>query len=377
MAAPELIVPDLEINRRLTVLSTDEYYASGHRTCQGCESALVMRYMAKVAGPRTLVTGTTGCMYVANTSYNSTPWVLPWAHTQLGSAGSSAIGTAAALKVLMRKNKIADEKINVIAFCSDGGGGDMGLSALSAALQDTRYNLLILLYDNESYANTDIQASGMTPWGAVTAFTPSGKKQRITHHRWKKNTPALLMAGHPTGRYFANASSGFGMDLMNKVRTALDVGGPTFVQTHDPCPKGWDFDPRMSHDLAMLAVECGITPLWDCLEGELNYQGLTKQQVEGKIRRKPVADYLRRQGRFAHFTDEDIDYFQARIDEMWDEWILPGVLRIKQTPFGRLDVPATAPDPATGEATLNGHAAGGNGAASPVSPLTAGGGNRG
>lgn len=343
MAAPELIVPDLEINRRLTILPMQEYYTSGHRTCQGCESALVMRYMAKVAGPRTLVTGTTGCMYVANTSYNSTPWALPWAHTQLGSAGSSAIGTAAALKVLMRKGKIPDEKINVIAFCSDGGGGDMGLATLSAALQDTRYNLLILLYDNESYANTDIQASGMTPWGAVTAFTPSGKKQRITQHRWKKNVPALLMAGHPTGRYFANTSSGFGMDLMEKVRTALDVGGPTFVQTHDPCPKGWDFDPRMSHELAVLAVECGITVLWDCLEGELRYQGLTRQQVEGKARRRPVADYLKRQGRFAHFTSEDIGFFQSRIDEMWEDWILPGVLRVSQTPFGRLPTGSSSP----------------------------------
>jgi pyruvate ferredoxin oxidoreductase beta subunit len=350
MTAPELTIPDLEINRRLTVMPLEELYASGHRTCQGCESALVMRYMAKVAGPRTLVTGTTGCMYVANTAYNSTPWVLPWAHTQLGSAGSSAIGTAAALKVLMRKGKIADERINVIAFCSDGGGGDMGLAALSAAMQDTRYNLLILLYDNESYANTDIQASGMTPWGAVTAFTPSGKEKRITHHRWKKNVPALLMAGHPTGRYFANTSSGFGMDLMEKVRTALDVGGPTFVQTHDPCPKGWDYDPRMSHELAVMAVECGINPLWDCLEDELRYQGLTRQQVEGKVRRRPVADYLRRQGRFDHFADEDLDFFQSRIDEMWEDWILPGVLRIKQTPLGRLPTsssrpPASAPGP--------------------------------
>jgi hypothetical protein len=116
------------------------------------------------------------------------------------------------------------------------------------------------------------------------------------------------------------------MDLMEKVRTALDVGGPTFVQTHDPCPKGWDYDPRMSHELAVMAVECGITVLWDCLEGELRYQGLTKMQVEGKVRRRPVADYLRRQGRFDHFVDEDLDFFQSRIDEMWEEWILPGVL---------------------------------------------------
>jgi pyruvate ferredoxin oxidoreductase beta subunit len=278
-------------------------------------------------------------MYVANTAYNSTPWVLPWAHTQLGAAGSSAVGTAAALKALMRKGRIREEAINVIAICSDGGGGDMGLSAISAAMQDTRYNFLILLYDNESYANTDIQASGMTPWGAVTAFTPSGRVKRITHHRWKKNVPALLMAGHPQGRYFASTSSGFAIDLMEKVRTALEVGGPTFVQTHDPCPKGWDYDPRQSHEIAVLAVECGITVLWDFLEGELRYQGLTRQVVEGRLRRKPVVDYLRRQGRFAHFTDEDVEFFQSKIDEMWEEWILPGVLPIRKSPFGSLAKP--------------------------------------
>ncbi len=326
MATVAEALADLSVGRRLKVLPLEELYTSGHRTCQGCESALVMRYMAKVAGPRTVVTGTTGCMYVANTSYNSTPWVVPWAHTQLGAAGSSALGTAAGLEALMRKGKIPREKINVIAFCSDGGGGDMGLSGISAAMQDTRYNLLILLYDNESYANTDIQASGMTPWGAVTSFTPSGTKKKISQHRWKKNVPALLMAGHPQGRYFASASSGFGMDLMEKVRIALDVGGPTFVQTHDPCPKGWDFDPRRSHELAILAVECGITVLWDFLEGELRYQGVTRQLVEGALKRRPVAEYLQIQGRFAHFGDEEIDYFQSQIDEMWEQWLLPGVL---------------------------------------------------
>ena len=72
-----------------------EYYTSGHRTCQGCESALVMRLMAKAAGPRTIMLGSTGCMYVANTTYYSTPWVVPWMHTQLGSSGSAATGTAA------------------------------------------------------------------------------------------------------------------------------------------------------------------------------------------------------------------------------------------------------------------------------------------
>ena len=81
-------------------------------------------------------------------------------HTPLGSSGSAATGTAAALRALMRKGKIKEEPINVIAFCGDGGGADMGVSSISAALMHTRYNLLIICYDNESYANTDIQISG-------------------------------------------------------------------------------------------------------------------------------------------------------------------------------------------------------------------------
>src|SRR5437764_10535127 len=123
----------------------EEMYTSGHRTCQGCESAMVMRHFSKAAGPRTIATGSTGCMYVANTSYMTTPWIIPWMHTQLGAGGSSAIGTAAAVRALRRKGKIADEHINVIAFCGGLGGGDMGLSGIAGALQ-TDLDLLILRY---------------------------------------------------------------------------------------------------------------------------------------------------------------------------------------------------------------------------------------
>src|ERR671915_1809705 len=123
----------------------EELFVSGHRTCQGCESALVMRHMVKASGPRTIVLGSTGCMYVANTTYYTTPWVVPWMHTQLGSSGSAALGTAAALKALMRKGKMKSEPINVIAFCGDGGGAGLGLSAISGTLTHKENNSLILL----------------------------------------------------------------------------------------------------------------------------------------------------------------------------------------------------------------------------------------
>src|SRR5207237_5100908 len=133
MAAPEAIA--YEKIKGVHNIPLEEFYTSGHRTCQGCESATVMRSFAKAAGPRTVVTGSTGCMYVANTSYMTSPWVIPWMHTQLGAGGSSAIGMAAGLRALMRKGKIPQEKINVISFCCDLGGADMGIGGMCRAMQ--------------------------------------------------------------------------------------------------------------------------------------------------------------------------------------------------------------------------------------------------
>jgi len=304
----------------------EEFYTSGHRTCQGCESATVMRGFVKVAGPRTVATGSTGCMYVANTSYMTTPWIIPWMHTQLGAGGSSAIGTAAGLRALMRKGKIAEEKINVISFCGDIGGGDMGLGGISGALQ-TDLDLLIILYDNESAANTDIQATGMTTYGAQTTFTPPGSKYRIMQRRWKKNVAGMLAVGHPTVRYIGTACASYPpTDYLNKVRKALAVGGPTFIHTFDPCPKGWDYHPRYSSDIGELGIRSGIFPLYEIIDGRISYTYDARSTAKGRI---PVREYLMRQGRFAHLIDEDVDYIQSMIDQMWEEWEIPGVAPIK------------------------------------------------
>ena len=153
------------------------------------------------------------------------------------------------------------EPINVIAFCGDGGGADMGLSAISATLTHPDYNCLILMYDNESYANTDIQLSGSTPYGANTTFSPPGKLKRIMHHRWKKNMAGMIAAGHPECKYVSTVCMSYGLQVMNSVRKALSIGGPTFIHSLDPCPKGWDYDPIQSHELGELAVTTGIGPL--------------------------------------------------------------------------------------------------------------------
>jgi pyruvate ferredoxin oxidoreductase beta subunit len=92
----------------------------------------------------------------------------------------------------------------------------------------------------------------------------------------------------------------------------------------------------LSHELGELAIETGIFPLYEIEDGGLRYYGKTKAIVEGR-KRKPVREYLLKQGRFAHFTEEDLAYFQAKVDEMWEKWDIPGVV-----PFKRLDATKAA-----------------------------------
>ena len=173
---------------------------------------------------------------------------------------------------------------------------------------------------------TDIQVSGSSPWGANSTFSPPGKVHRIMNNRWKKNMAPMLATGHPGVRYVSTACGSYGLDFNNKIRRALTIGGPTFIHSIDPCPKGWDYDPKYSHELGMLAVETGIWPLYEIIDGEVVLNGATRAIARGIRKRKPVEEYLMRQGRFAHFTAEDIKFFQGKVDESWEEWWMPGVV---------------------------------------------------
>src|SRR6267143_1153103 len=86
-------------------LPSSEPFVPGHRTCAGCGPSIQYRMTSKAAGDNTILVGPTGCMYVANSSYLCTPYNVPWAHTQIGSAGSFTAGVAAAYEAMIRKGK--------------------------------------------------------------------------------------------------------------------------------------------------------------------------------------------------------------------------------------------------------------------------------
>ena len=150
------------------------------------------------------------------------------------------------------------------------------------------------------------------------------------HHRWKKNMAGMLAAGHPSCRYVATVCMSYPVLAMNSVRRALSIGGPTFIHSLDPCPKGWDYDPIQSHELGELAVTTGVWPLFEMEDGVFKLVGKTRDISDGRLKRGPVRDYLLRQGRFAHFTEDDFDYFQSKIDEMWEKWLIPGVIPFRK-----------------------------------------------
>ena len=73
-----------------------------------------------------------------------------------------------------KRGEIRDEEPTFVVFAGDGGTYDIGLQALSGALE-RGHRFLFVCYDNEAYMNTGIQRSGATPFGAGTTTSPSAR----------------------------------------------------------------------------------------------------------------------------------------------------------------------------------------------------------
>jgi len=149
------------------LVDREEYFAAGHRACQGCGEALAIRLMCKALGRDTVIVNATGCMEVISTMYPTTAWKLPWMHVAFPNAAAVASGVEAGLKILRRKGKIKDRYVKTVGIGGDGGTVDIGLQALSGAME-RGHDMLFVCFDNEAYMNTGIQRpvprrSGLRP----------------------------------------------------------------------------------------------------------------------------------------------------------------------------------------------------------------------
>jgi pyruvate ferredoxin oxidoreductase beta subunit len=262
-----------------------------------------MKTLLRVTGPNVIVAEATGCMEVVSTTYPESAWKVPWIHSLFENAGPVAAGIESGLKAMGKKN---DTKI--IAIGGDGATFDIGFGNLSGVME-RGHDILYVCYDNEAYMNTGIQRSGSTPYDASTTTTPSGKIS-YGNQRQKKNIPAIMAAhGVP---YVAVTSIGYPADFTKKVRKALSIEGPKYIQVHATCTPGWGVDSAMSVEILRLAVETAMYPLFEYENGQITSVHKIKD-------RKPVKEYLEKQKRFSHLFkmpggDKEIEKIQRIAD---------------------------------------------------------------
>lgn len=285
-------------------VTKEEYFAPGHRACIGCGEALAVRLAGKALGPNVIIASATGCMEIVSSPLPWTSWRVPWIHTLFENTAAVASGIESGIKAQIKKGRRTDKDTKVVAMAGDGGTSDIGLQALSGALE-RGHNFLYLCFDNEAYMNTGIQRSSATPYGASTTTSPAGKMS-IGQVTWKKNMPAIVAAHNIP--YVATACPSYPFDLMSKVAKGAVTRGPAYIHILNICPVGWRCRPELTIKLGRLAVQTGIFPLYEIENGEYKLSvNLPKL--------KPVTDYLKLQGRFRHLSEETITEIQHRVDK--------------------------------------------------------------
>jgi len=286
------------------LVTKKETFAPGHRACIGCGEALAVRLVCKALGQNVIIVNATGCMEIVSSQLPYTSWRVPWIHTLFENTAAVASGIEAGLKVMTRKGKRTAQGVSVVAMAGDGGTSDIGLQALSGALE-RGHNFLYICFDNEAYMNTGIQRSSATPFGASTTTSPAGKMS-IGQVTWKKNMPAIA-AAHDIP-YVATACPSYPFDLMAKVAKGIAISGPAYIHILSVCPTGWRCPPDLTIRIGRLAVETGIFPLYEVENGEYKLSFNFPQL-------RPVTDYMELQGRFRHLSEETIREIQHRVDK--------------------------------------------------------------
>ena len=288
----------------LKELPKEELLLPGNATCAGCGLSVALRLAFKALGPRTVLVVPACCASVIHSPFPNTAFALPCLNIAFEAAAAAASGVVAAYE------KRGVEDVTVLAWAGDGGTADIGLQALSGAVERGT-NFIYVCYDNESYMNTGIQRSGSTPYGAWTTTTPTGKKQH------KKNVP-LIIAAHDIP-YVATACISYPLDLISKLRKAKGINGSKYIQILAPCPPGWRFPTEKTIDLGRLAVQTGMWALYEIKHGKFEMSGPSARLLD-KSRRKPIWHYLKAQGRFRNMTEEDVAVLQKWIDQSWENF---------------------------------------------------------
>ncbi|MCD6223778.1 MAG: pyruvate ferredoxin oxidoreductase [Deltaproteobacteria bacterium] len=291
----------------------EERLAPGHRLCPGCGQSIIVRALLNITNYEIVIANATGCLEVCSGLFPYTSWRVPWIHSAFENAASTIAGAEAMYRVLKRKGKI-DKDVKFVALASDGGTYDIGLQALSGALERW-HDFLYVCIDNQAYENTGVQRSSASPFGANTTTSPVGKIKRGKEQD-RKDIVSIVEGHHVP--YTAQASLHNWRDMMNKFKRALETEGPTYINVIQPCCTGWGFAPDMTIEVAKIAVETCAWPIYEVIDGKIKINYKPKEKL-------PLEEWFKMQRRFAHMLKPEnkdmLKEAQRLTDEHW-EWLL-------------------------------------------------------
>ncbi len=158
-------------------IGTSKELIEQHSLCAGCPESMAFRYiLASLPNPEdTVMVGSTGC----------TSLVFPMVavhniHSLFGNQNAIASGLKRALSV-----RFPDRVKDVVVLAGDGATVDIGLDmTLQAWFRQEKFTTIC--FDNELYANTGGQESGLMQKGFVAKMAPVGKlfdKVRLARDR--------------------------------------------------------------------------------------------------------------------------------------------------------------------------------------------------
>src|SRR5512136_984929 len=266
-------------------LPLDECLLQGNAACPGCPATIGLRLVLKALGKKTIMVVPACCTAVIESVYPNTSFDIPVMNIAFEAAAAGASGVEAGLRMQGKKDT------TVFAWAGDGGTYDIGIQALSGAIE-RQTNFIYICYNNQIYSNTGIQRSGATPLGAWTTTTVGGKTEV------RKEMGDIIRAHHLP--YAAQACISYPEDLYNKVKKAKSIKGPKYIEILAPCPPGWRFPMEKTVDMGVLAIETGAWALYEFENEKMTFNGKSKLLLEKKIEPKPIEEWIKYQGRFKH-----------------------------------------------------------------------------
>jgi pyruvate/2-oxoacid:ferredoxin oxidoreductase beta subunit len=267
-----------------------DYFLPGGWQCPGCGGLLA----TKIALQTIFETAPNALVFGASCGAGRSPIRL----SGLGLRGSGAVGLKAALGI-----RGIDRPVVVIG--GEGQTFDMGLDDLSGAFM-SGYPFMAFVLDNQAYSSSGGHRTGTTEWLARTKIHPGGVRVAKKH-------PCIMMA-YSGARYVATASPYFIDDFTRKVRLAMEHM-PSLVHVYTPCVPSRESDPKDTVLLARLAVQTGLFPLYEALDGRF------QQTTSG---RRPMSDYVERVGQFGHLKADDVaglERYAASLGTMIDDLV--------------------------------------------------------